>query len=84
VIIVLGVGFYVVLPQFGVRLPPFVPLVCFGAIAVGAMLNTGESPYEDYEFDDEDDGCGDGGCAVGMCPGPRPLKMFQDPKKNKK
>ena len=75
-IVLLGVGFYIVLPHYGLRLPPFVPIVCFIAIAIGALLNTGDPPY-DYDADPDDDGC-DGGCAVGMCPGPRPLRMFKD------
>jgi hypothetical protein len=79
-IVLLGVGFYIVLPHYGLRLPPFVPVVCFIAIAIGALLNTGETPYEPGFDPDEDPDC-DGGCAVGMCPGPRPLRMFKDPKK---
>lgn len=77
-IVLLGVGFYIVLPHYGLRLPPFVPIVCFIAIAIGALLNTGETPY-DYSADPDDEDC-DGGCVVGMCPGPRPLRMFKDNK----
>ncbi len=80
-IVLLGVGFYIVLPYFGLRLPPFVPILCFGAIAVGALLNTGETPYERSPQDDEHGCTGEGGCAVGMCPGPRPLRMFKDDRK---
>lgn len=79
-IVLLGVGFYIVLPHYGLRLPPFVPIVCFIAIAVGALLNTGDTPYEPYFDPDDEENC-DGGCAVGMCPGPRPLRMFKDHKK---
>ncbi len=80
-IVMLGVGFYIVLPFYGLRLPPYVPMLCFGAIAVGALLNTGETPHTDLLDDDDQEGNCDGGCAVGMCPGPRPLRMFKDPKK---
>lgn len=84
-IVLLGVGFYIVLPHYGLRLPPFVPILCFFSIALGAFLSAGDTPYDhSIEDDDEDPGCGgDGGCAVGMCPGPRPLRMFKDPKKGK-
>lgn len=41
-IVLLGVVFYLVLPYYGLRLPPFVPLLCFGAIALGAILNFNE------------------------------------------
>lgn len=81
-IVLLGVGFYIVLPFYGLRLPPYVPMLCFGAIAVGALLNTGETPYNDLHDDDDQDANCDGGCAVGMCPGPRPLRMFKDSEKN--
>jgi hypothetical protein len=82
-IVLLGVGFYIVLPYYGLRLPPFVPILCFGAIAVGALLNTGETPYERSSHNDEQGCTGEGGCAVGMCPGPRPLRMFKDDRKKK-
>ena len=80
-IVLLGVGFYIVLPHYGLRLPPYVPMLCFGAIAVGALLNTGETPRNDLHDDDDQDANCDGGCAVGMCPGPRPLRMFKDSEK---
>jgi len=80
-IVLLGVGFYIVLPFYGLRLPPYVPMLCFGAIAVGALLNTGETPHNDLHDDDDQDANCDGGCAVGMCPGPRPLRMFKDSEK---
>lgn len=82
-IVLLGIGFYIVLPHYGLRLPPLVPMLCFGAIAIGALLNTGEPGSDDAAHDaDDPDGCADGGCAVGMCPGPRPLRMFRDDDKD--
>ena len=88
IILLMGVVFYIVLPYYGLRLPPFVPFLCFGAIATGAILslNEGNGPGMGDDDDEDDDtpgsggGCNDGGCAVGMCPGPRPLRMFKDPK----
>jgi uncharacterized membrane protein YbhN (UPF0104 family) len=38
-IVLLGIVFYLVLPGFGLRLPPFVPILCYAAIAVGAILS---------------------------------------------
>ncbi len=38
-IIALGVIFYFVFPSFGLRLPPFVPILCYASIAAGAILS---------------------------------------------
>ncbi len=90
---ILGVIFYVVLPQYGLKLNPLVPVLSFLAIFAGALLTTiEENKDEDDHWDDPDDprgpngprgsdGCNNDGCAVGMCPGPRPLRMFRHPKK---
>ena len=87
IILLMGVVFYIVLPYYGLRLPPFVPFLCFGAIATGAILSLNEGDGPGTGGGDDDDtpgsgggGCNDGGCAVGMCPGPRQLRMFKDPK----
>ncbi len=92
-IAILGVVFYVVLPEFGLRLDPIVPVMSFIAIFIGAVLTASEeNKDEDDHWDDPDDprgpnggggggGCRDDGCAVGMCPGPRPLRAFRHPKK---
>jgi len=88
-IVLLGVVFFIVLPYYGLRLPPFVPILCFGAIATGAILSANESdPDHDNDPGSGDGSGGDdcdggGGCAVGMCPGPRPLRMFNKPKDDK-
>ena len=37
-ILLLGIGFYIVLPHYGLRLPPFVPILCFMSIFVGSLL----------------------------------------------
>lgn len=42
-IIALGVIFYFVFPAFGLRLPPFVPMLCYAAIAAGAILSYREA-----------------------------------------
>ncbi|MFK7758669.1 MAG: hypothetical protein AB8C13_01840 [Phycisphaerales bacterium] len=89
-ILILGVVFYIVLPQFGLKLDPIVPALSFLAILVGAILTARDEldndPFNDDPLDDDDpdNSCNNDGCAVGMCPGPRPLRMFRDPKKNKR
>ena len=88
-ILILGVVFYVVLPQFGLKLNPLVPVLSFLAILAGAILTAVEESKDPDDPDDPESpddsrgsgGCGNDGCAVGMCPGPRPLRMFRHPKK---
>jgi len=90
-IVLLGVVFYAVLPQYGLRLDPMVPLLSFLAILIGAVLTAVEEAKDSDDQSDSDDenngssGCCNNdkneGCAVGMCPGPRPLRMFSKPKK---
>lgn len=86
----LGIVFYAVLPQWGLRLPPIVPALSFIAIFAGAVLTALDENKPDT-LDDEDDtrvldqrSCKDDGCAVGMCSGPRPLRMFRDDPKRPK
>lgn len=38
-IVLMGIVFYLVLPNFGLRLPPMVPILCYAAIAAGAILS---------------------------------------------
>jgi len=82
-IAILGVVFYIVLPYYGVRMPPIVPMLSFLAILVATVL-TGIEESRDGEpsdpQDDSPDACNNDGCATGMCPGPRPLQMFRDKK----
>jgi len=93
-ILILGIVFYVVLPIYGLKLNPMVPVLSFIAILVGAIMTAVEEQKdEDDHWDDPDDprgpnggnqsGCNNDGCAVGMCPGPQPLRMFRHPKKKK-
>ncbi len=89
-ILILGVVFYAVLPRWGLRLPPIVPALSFVAILIGAVL----SAMDQHAPDDREDrgdtrvldqrSCKDDGCAVGMCSGPRPLRMFRDDPKRPK
>ena len=66
--------FFIGVPLMGVDLPPVVPVMCFITIVVGSvMAHIGDSPEHRAPPPKRDD---DGGCAVGCCPGPRPLKMF--------
>ena len=83
-ITILGVVFYMVLPYYGVRLSPTVPILSFLAIFAGAVLTAIEDARENGDLDsesDEDSGCcNNDGCPTGMCSGPRPLQMFRDKK----
>lgn len=98
-IAILGVVFYIVLPQYGLKLSPLVPVLSFLAILAGAILSAHEELKDEEDlWDDPDDPRGpnggpnggpksgrdsdrnNDGCAVGMCPGPRPLRMFRHPK----
>ncbi len=93
-IVLLGVVFYAVLPQYGLKLDPMIPVLSFLTILIGAVLTAAEEAKDSDDPDDPDDpddndnesgGCCNGdqndGCAVGMCPGPRPLRMFRKPTK---
>ncbi len=74
-IVLTGIAF-VVAPVMGVTVPPIVPILCFVTIVVGAvMAHAGDSPEQREIKAKKKDDCG---CAVGCCPGPRPLKMFRD------
>ena len=45
-IVAMSIIFYVVMPYYGLRLPPYVPMLCFAAIAAGAILTLRELPAE--------------------------------------
>lgn len=89
-ILLLGVIFYAVLPQWGLRLPPIVPALSFIAILAGAVLSAMDQTKSDDPTDPDGTRvldqrtCNDDGCAVGMCSGPRPLRMFRDDPKRPK
>jgi len=81
-ITILGVVFYIVLPYYGIRLSPTVPILSFLAIFAGAILTAIEEHKENDHSDDTNDEncCNNDGCPTGMCGGPRPLQMFRDKK----
>ena len=74
-VMVTAVLFFIVVPLMGVHLPIAVPMMCFVTIVVGSvMAHIGDAPDQRMPpKPKKDDYCG---CAVGCCPGPRPLKMF--------
>lgn len=37
-VMILAVSFHIVMPAFGLYLPPVVPILCYGAIAAGAIM----------------------------------------------
>jgi len=56
-ILLSAIGFYIVLPLFGVVLPAHITLLVFAAIAVGALLaNEGEHPPPEPEPESPVDG----------------------------
>lgn len=68
--------FFIGVPLMGVDLPLIVPAMCFITIVAGSvMAHVGDSPEHRAPTAKRDD---ESGCAVGCCPGPRPLKMFGD------
>ncbi len=85
----LGIIFYIVLPYYGIRLSPTVPILSFLAILAGTVLSAMEEHRDlnntnNADWDDDSTSCNNEGCATGMCPGPRPLRMFRDqPKKDR-
>ena len=75
-VVLTAVAFFVVVPLLGVDLPLIVPVMCFLTILVGSVLaHAGDAPEHHRPTTKQNDDCG---CAVGCCPGPRPLKMFRD------
>jgi len=70
-IVIIGAVFFIVMPYYGMNLPPIMPLLVFVAIAVGALLTAPRVPKK--KPCDTDDGR-----AVGCCQGPRPLRSFRD------
>lgn len=77
----IAAGCWIVLPRFGVWVPVWVPLACFGLIAAAAVFAGHEdrAPDSDQVRPDAAGGCcqPDEGRPI-CCSGPRPLKMFKD------
>ncbi len=72
-VILLGFVCFVVLPGFGVYLPPIVPIAAFAAIVVGSLLTAkaeGHFPPPQRKPDDD-------GRPIGCCPGPRPPRSLR-------
>lgn len=71
--LVIGVVCFVVVPNYaGITIPPIVPLLSFGAIAMGALVTM---PRDESATNSE--ACDDGN-PIGCCPGPRPMQAFRD------
>ena len=72
-VILLGFVCFVVLPDFGVLLPPIVPIAAFAAIVIGSLLTAkaeGHFPPPQRRREDE-------GRPIGCCPGPRPPRSMR-------
>jgi len=76
----IAAGCWIVLPRFGVWVPIWVPLACFGLIAAAAVF----AGHEDRAPDSDHVGSGaSGGCCQPdegrpiCCSGPRPMRMFR-------
>lgn len=77
----IAAGCWIVLPRFGVWVPVWVPLACFGLIAAAAVFAGHED--EAQHADGGATGAGGGCCKPDdgrpiCCSGPRPLRMFKD------
>ncbi|MFT5422716.1 MAG: hypothetical protein ACI89L_000481 [Phycisphaerales bacterium] len=70
-IILIGAVFFILMPYYGMNLPPIMPLMVFIAIAAGALLTAPKAPKKKRCADDD-------GRAIGCCQGPRPLRSFRD------
>ncbi|MCL4742697.1 MAG: hypothetical protein KJZ54_10895 [Phycisphaerales bacterium] len=72
-VILLGFVCFVVLPDFGVHLPPIVPIAAFAAIVVGSLLTAkAEGHFPPPQRTQEDEGR-----PIGCCPGPRPPRSLR-------
>jgi len=70
-IVIIGAVFFIIMPHYGMNLPPIMPLLVFVAIALGALLTAPKVPKKKPCADDD-------GRAIGCCQGPRPLRSFRD------
>lgn len=73
--LVAGINFFV-LRRFELELPPYLLMTTFGVIGVAgvmaAIAGRGDEPKQGRP-----DACDSDGCAVGMCPGPRPPRFLR-------
>jgi len=65
-----AVGCWVVLPHYGLVLPPILPILAFATIVIGTVLAGAPEPQERRE--NNADWCDDG-CTSCGCGGPRPI-----------
>jgi hypothetical protein len=75
--VVLAAVCFVVLPATGVYIPPWIPLVSMGIIAIAALATAsaeGRLPQRTPPAD-----AGQDGRPVGCCPGPRPPRFLRTP-----
>ncbi|MEN0019791.1 MAG: hypothetical protein AAF747_02790 [Planctomycetota bacterium] len=75
-VIAIGVLSFVILPQYGLKLHPAVPLVAFAAIFAGAVL-TGRAEGQ-LGTPSKPKSCDTDGRAVGCCPGPQLPRFLRD------
>lgn len=75
--LVAGINFFV-LRRYGLELPPYLLLTTFGVIATAGILAcfAGEEQASDSQSERAAP-AQDEGCAVGMCPGPRPPRFLR-------
>ena len=75
-IVALAVLNIFVLRRWGMDLPPEILFVSFGVIATASLMSLGDLPQskkpKQLALPHND-----AGCAVGCCPGPRPLRAFR-------
>jgi hypothetical protein len=74
----LAVFSFVLLPKWGVYLPPMIPALGFIVILVGSILGSREDRAGDEQVVEKNScGCDDEGRPI-CCGGPRPLRSFRD------
>jgi hypothetical protein len=74
----LAVFSFVLLPKWGVYLPPMIPALGFIVILVGSILGSREDKRDDEQVVEKDAcGCDDEGRPI-CCSGPRPLQSFRE------
>ncbi len=70
--ILIAIGCWLILPNYGVYLPAWIPLLAFGVMAVACVLSELEQDKDDEHDDDDEDSGDDEGRSLTCC-GPRPV-----------
>lgn len=70
---------FVLLPAAGVYIPPWIPLVAMAIIAVAALLTAGAEGQLPSSPQRQGSCCD--GRPVGCCPGPRPPRFLNQPRR---